>query len=70
MPALLWSQGDQDVSDEGMLDYMLPDVKGERILRCVRVQLVLGFSRLLHRASLHNCVPALPSPGWSLAVAQ
>jgi hypothetical protein len=70
MPALLWSQGDKDVSDEGMLDYMLPDVKGKRILRCVCVQLVLGFLRLLQRASLHDCVPALQSPTWSHAVAQ
>lgn len=42
MPALLWPQGDKDVSDEGMLDYMLPNVKGDRILRYVSAQLVLG----------------------------
>ena len=55
---LLWPQVGRDVSDEGMLDWMLPDVQGRRILRCVRtgVALVQKPYLLLQRPSLHECL--------------
>ena len=39
---LWWLQVGRDVSDEGVLDWMLPDVQGKRILRCVRTGVALG----------------------------
>ena len=48
---LLWPQVDRDVSDEGMLNWMLPDVQGKRILRCVHIGLALGSEAQLVAAA-------------------